>query len=185
MHVRCCVHILNLIVTEELKEVDESIMRVRSVVKYVKSSPSKFESFKTCLERENINFKGLLCLDVPTRWNSTFKMLEGAGKCQSAFELMEEWDGYYGLALWDGWNGVGPPNCDDWARIKVFLKFLKKIYEATMRLLGPLYVTCNMYIEEVSAIQLHLQEYCDSGDYILSFDVCSNEYSQAHESFAI
>jgi hypothetical protein len=25
-----------------------------------------------------------------------------------------------------------------------------------------------MYIEEVSAIQLHLQEYCDSGDYILS-----------------
>jgi hypothetical protein len=29
-------------------------------------------------------------------------------------------------------------------------------------------VTCNMYIEEVSAIQLHLQEYCDSDDYILS-----------------
>jgi len=28
-------------------------------------------------------------LDVPTRWNSTFKMLEGAEKCQSAFELME------------------------------------------------------------------------------------------------
>jgi hypothetical protein len=54
-----------------------------------------------------------------------------------------------------------------------------------MRLLGLLYVTCNMYIEEVSAIQLHLQEYCDSGDYILSFDVCFNEYSQAHESFAI
>jgi hypothetical protein len=29
-------------------------------------------------------------------------------------------------------------------------------------------MTCNMYIEEVSAIQLHLQEYCDSDDYILS-----------------
>jgi hypothetical protein len=29
-------------------------------------------------------------------------------------------------------------------------------------------VTCNVYIEEVSAIQLDLQEYCDSGDYILS-----------------
>jgi hypothetical protein len=66
MHVRCCVHILNLIVTEGLKEVDESIMNVRSVVKYVKSSPARFESFKTCLERENINFKGLY-LDVPTR----------------------------------------------------------------------------------------------------------------------
>jgi hypothetical protein len=96
MHVRCCAHILNLIVTDGLKEVDESIMRVKSAVKYVKSSPARFESFKTCLERENINFKGLLCLDVPTRWNSTFKMLEGAEKCQSAFELMEELDGYYG-----------------------------------------------------------------------------------------
>jgi len=60
MNVRCCVHILNLIVTEGLKEVDESIMRVISIVKYVKYSPTRFESFKTCLERENINFKGLL-----------------------------------------------------------------------------------------------------------------------------
>ncbi|XP_062157974.1 uncharacterized protein LOC133865569 [Alnus glutinosa] len=106
---------------------------------------------------------------IHVRWNSTFKMFEGVGKCQSAFELMEELDGYYGLALWDGKNGLRPPNCDDWARIKVFLKFLEIFYEATMRLLGPLYVTCNMYIEEVSAIQLHLQEYCDSDDYILSF----------------
>jgi hypothetical protein len=78
MHVRCCAHILNLIVSKGLKEVDESIMKVRSAVKYVKSSPARFESFKTCMEREKINFKGLLCLDVPTRWNSTFKMLEGA-----------------------------------------------------------------------------------------------------------
>jgi hypothetical protein len=40
MDVRCCAHILNLIVSEGLKEVDESIMKVRSVVKYVKSSPA-------------------------------------------------------------------------------------------------------------------------------------------------
>jgi hypothetical protein len=51
MHVRCCAHILNLMVSEGLKEVDESIMKVRSVVKYVKSF-SRFESFKTCMERE-------------------------------------------------------------------------------------------------------------------------------------
>jgi hypothetical protein len=99
MHVRCCAHILNLIMYERLKEVDESIMKVRSVVKYVKSSLARFESFKICLEREKTNFKGLLCMDVPTRWNPTFKMLEGAKKCQSAFGLMEEFDGYYVSAL--------------------------------------------------------------------------------------
>jgi hypothetical protein len=75
-------------------------------------------------------------------------MLEGAEKCQSAFELMEELDGYYDPALWDGKNGLGPPNCDDWARIMVFLKFLEIFYEATMRLSGSLYVTCNMTLKK-------------------------------------
>jgi hypothetical protein len=39
---------------------------------------------------KKILFKGLLCLDVVTRWNSTYKMLEGAEKCESAFVLMKE-----------------------------------------------------------------------------------------------
>jgi hypothetical protein len=91
MHVRCCAHILNLFVTEGLKKVDESIMKVRSAVKYVKSSPARFESFKTCLERENINFNGLLCLDVPTRWNSTFKMLEGAKNVKVFLNSWKSW----------------------------------------------------------------------------------------------
>jgi hypothetical protein len=67
MHVRCYAHILNLIVSEGLKEVDESIVKIRSAVKYVKSSSARFESFKTCMEREKLNYKGFLCLDVPTR----------------------------------------------------------------------------------------------------------------------
>jgi hypothetical protein len=148
MHVRCCAHILNLIVSEGLKEIDDSIVKVRSAVKYVKSFPSRFENFKPCIEREKITFKGLLCLDVLTRWNSTFKMLVGAEKCQSAFELMEEHDGNYVSSLSDeksGKKGLGPPNYNDWARIRIFLKFLKLFYEVTMRLSGSLYVTCNMY----------------------------------------
>ena len=51
MHMRCCAHILNLIVTEGLKEVDDFVMRVRSAVKYMKSSPARFEKFKVCIER--------------------------------------------------------------------------------------------------------------------------------------
>ncbi|XP_059431528.1 zinc finger BED domain-containing protein RICESLEEPER 2-like [Corylus avellana] len=92
MHIRCCTHILNLIVINGLKEVDESIVRVRSAVKYVKSSPARFEKFKACIEREQLDFKDLLCLDVPTRWNSTYLMLEGAEKCRVAFQFMEELD---------------------------------------------------------------------------------------------
>jgi hypothetical protein len=66
MHIRCYAHILNLIVTEGLKRVEDSIMRVRSGVKYVKSSPARFVKFKGCIERKQLAFKGLLCLDVLT-----------------------------------------------------------------------------------------------------------------------
>jgi hypothetical protein len=54
-------------------------------------------------------------------------MLEGAKKCQSAFEVLEEYDGQYVSLLWDEKNakkGLGPPTYDDWVRIKIFLKFL-------------------------------------------------------------
>jgi gamma-glutamyl phosphate reductase len=43
MHVKYCAHILNLIVTKSLKEVDDFIVRVRSAVKYVRSSHARFE----------------------------------------------------------------------------------------------------------------------------------------------
>jgi hypothetical protein len=50
MYIRCCAHILNLIVTDGLKEVSNSIVKVRNAVKYVKSSPSRFDKFKACME---------------------------------------------------------------------------------------------------------------------------------------
>jgi len=105
IHVRYCTHILNLIVSEGLKEVEDSIVRVTGAVKYVKSSPSRFENYKTCMERVQLTFNGLLCLDVSTRLNSTFKMLKGAKKCQNAFELMEEHDGNYVSSLFDEKSG--------------------------------------------------------------------------------
>jgi hypothetical protein len=37
-----------------------------------------------------------------------------------------------------------------------------------MRLSGSLYVTCNMYFQKICGIQMHLQAYSESGDYILS-----------------
>jgi len=60
MHVKCHPHILNLIVSGGLKEVDDSIVNVRSAMKYVKYSPARFEKFKFCMEREKLTFKGLL-----------------------------------------------------------------------------------------------------------------------------
>ena len=45
MHMRCCVHILNLIVRDGLAEVKESVVAIRNAVKYVRSSGPRLQSF--------------------------------------------------------------------------------------------------------------------------------------------
>ena len=51
MHMRCCAHILNLIVCDGLKDVHDSIVKFRNAVRYVKSSPSRLAKFKNCTEK--------------------------------------------------------------------------------------------------------------------------------------
>jgi hypothetical protein len=67
-----------------------------------------------------------------------------------------------------GKKGLGPHTFDDWHRIRIFLKFLKVFYDATLRLSGSLYVTSNMYFQEICGIQMHLDEYNENGDHVLS-----------------
>ncbi|KAL5559944.1 hypothetical protein UlMin_036155 [Ulmus minor] len=92
MHVRCCAHILNLIVSDGLKELHHSISSIRAAIRYIRLSTARVEKLSVCVAKEKIDFKGKLVLDVPTRWNSTYKMLEVALKCQKAFERYEEED---------------------------------------------------------------------------------------------
>ena len=76
VHMRCCA----LIVTDGLKHHSKSIDRVHYAVRYVKASPNRLQTFKRCVEKVKIESKAILCLDVATRWNSTYKMLENAEK---------------------------------------------------------------------------------------------------------
>ena len=92
LHMRCAAHILNLIVQEGLKGIHNSIVKVRNAVRYVKLSPKRMDRFKEAVEDEKIQSKSLLSLDVPTRWSSTYLMLEAAEKFETAFDRMHEED---------------------------------------------------------------------------------------------
>ena len=65
LHMCCCAHILNEIVQDGLKDLNESIVKVRNAMRYVKPSPNRFVKFKACVEKEKIQSKSLLCIDVP------------------------------------------------------------------------------------------------------------------------
>ncbi|XP_062112712.1 zinc finger BED domain-containing protein RICESLEEPER 2-like [Humulus lupulus] len=89
LHMRCYAHIVNLIVSEGLKEKHDSIVSIRHAVRYVRSSPARLKEFKKVVIEEGIECKGFLCLDVQMRWNSTYLMLNCAIKFRKAFESME------------------------------------------------------------------------------------------------
>lgn len=69
LHVRCPTHILSLIMTNYLKDFDDLVATIRGVVKFVKSSHTKFEKFKVVMRVASIECKNDICLDVPRRWN--------------------------------------------------------------------------------------------------------------------
>ena len=113
VHVRCCAHILNLIVTNGLKHHNNSIDRVNHVVRYVKASPNRLQTFKRCVQRVKIESTAILCLDAAIRWNSTYKMLKNAKKFEHAFKWMEYEDFEYILHFRDGDYDRRLPNEDD------------------------------------------------------------------------
>uniref|UniRef100_A0A3Q7HN68 hAT-like transposase RNase-H fold domain-containing protein n=1 Tax=Solanum lycopersicum TaxID=4081 RepID=A0A3Q7HN68_SOLLC len=82
----CMTYILNIIVQDGLKEIGKSVKLVRQAVKYIKQSPARYRKFKECCESELITCKKSLCLDVPTRRNYTYSMLDIAQHFELAFE---------------------------------------------------------------------------------------------------
>lgn len=67
LYMWCPAHILNLIVTDGLKDVHDLISNVRNEMRYVKSSSWRLAKFKECIGRKKIQCKKMVCLDVITR----------------------------------------------------------------------------------------------------------------------
>ncbi|KZV38952.1 hypothetical protein F511_41435 [Dorcoceras hygrometricum] len=122
----------------------DSVVKIRNAVRYVRSSPARFKKFKTCMEDEKISCKSMVCLDVHTRWNSTYVMLEAAEKFEKAFDRLEDHDSQY---------VKGPPSKEDWDNARNLVKFLGVFYEVTLRISGSLFVTSNQYFHELCLIK--------------------------------
>jgi hypothetical protein len=65
-------------VSSGLRKLQKSVLAIRNAVRYVRSSPQRLDYFKISIEKEKLTCKGLVCMDVPTRWNSTYMMLDAA-----------------------------------------------------------------------------------------------------------
>ena len=155
LHMRCCAHILNLIVGDGLKEIDVSIARVREAVRYVKSSPNRNQTFRSFMERLCIESKCLLSLDVHTRWNSTYLMLDIAEKFDKVFLRMDFEDDSYSSYFMNKENngGLGSPCGAGFQNCRMFVGFLKLFYNAIKKFSGSLCVISNTFFDEMFVIQ--------------------------------
>ncbi|KAH0748145.1 hypothetical protein KY290_027377 [Solanum tuberosum] len=153
LHVRCMAHILNLIVQDCLKEIGPSIKRVRQMMKYVRSSSTRTRNFLKCVEMQKIESDEMLSLDVPTRWNSTYLMLDTAEKFEKAFER---------------WTYCRFNSNEDWTNVRNVTKFLENFYELTLKVSGSRYVTCNVHFEDICELDAYLKVCITSDEVDLS-----------------
>ncbi|KAI4357416.1 hypothetical protein L6164_001364 [Bauhinia variegata] len=170
MHMRCAAHILNLIVNDGLKDLNPSIVSIRNAIRYVRSSPQRLQKFKQAAHAEKISSGASLCFDVPTRWNSTYTMLEHAIPFQKAFERLEDED--EGYVTW--FKDDRQPSSLDWDNARAFVQFLKLFYEVTLALSGSLHVTANCAFDEIQTINELLVKWSENEvDCVLGTMACN------------
>ncbi|XP_050890361.1 zinc finger BED domain-containing protein RICESLEEPER 1-like [Lathyrus oleraceus] len=155
LHMRCAAHVLNLVVRDGEKEHEGSIESVRTAVRFVRSSPQRAMKFKECVELAGITCKKKLCLDVSTRWNSTYLMLDAAEKFEAAFDNMIDEDPGY-IEYFD--LLTGPPGSQDWKKVRAFVVFLQTFYEATKVFSTSQEVSLHLAFHNLSSILCELQE---------------------------
>ncbi|CAK8575837.1 unnamed protein product [Lathyrus sativus] len=147
-HVRYGAHILNLIVHDGLKVIDGSLDKIRLCVKYVRGSEARKIKFAFCLEQlSNVTSKQVR-QDLPTRWNSTYLMLETAMGQREAFTLLSDIDPYFDCCL----------SNEEWDEVKTIADFLKPFYDITVFFSGSTYPTANLYFSGVWRIHMKIKE---------------------------
>lgn len=137
-HVRCCAHILNLLVQDGLGKIKDIIHNIRESVKYINYNDARLKAFCDVVEQKRLKDRKLI-LDCPTRWNSTFQMLSTALKFKIAFPAYKEREPHYDYA----------PLNEEWDKVEKVCQLLEVFNLATHVISGSEYPTANLYLAEV------------------------------------
>lgn len=125
--IRCLAHIVNLCAKDIMRNVDETestksiIEKLRKGVIGIRGSPQRREIYlRNCTEN---GIGDLLPIqDVPTRWNSTFDMIERALRIETAFTATLKTIGELRSYILSE---------QDWALLKQLMDFLAPLKQAT------------------------------------------------------
>jgi len=74
-HMRCCMHILNLIVKDGKQKIYTSIGNIRESVGYWVATPKWEEKFKDTCQQFSMTYEKKLAQDCRRSWNSAYLMV--------------------------------------------------------------------------------------------------------------
>lgn len=146
-HVRCCAHILNLLVQDGLNQIVDAIDVVREGIKYLKNSESRLNEFAKIKKQLQLPSRKLI-LDCPTRWNSTYLMLASALEFRDVFPRYGDIDPWFHYV----------PSEFEWMKVEEVCKFLGIFYEITNIISGSDYPIANLFLVELYRIKELLNE---------------------------
>ncbi|KAG6390464.1 hypothetical protein SASPL_148199 [Salvia splendens] len=104
------------------------------------------------LNKYTIDCKKPLCLHVPTRWDSTYLMLESALPYEEAFTLSKNQHSCFVEVLKQRKHNdlsIGPPKKEDWANVKNMMEYLRKFYALTRVFSATRYPTSHLFFAEM------------------------------------
>ena len=145
-HVCCVARIVNLVVNDGLEPIEGLISDLRNTVKYFKRSPSRLYKFVEVCNDYAIQVGKCLSLDVKTRWNSTYKMLNTCIEYRSAF-------GYYAQV---DQNYAWKPTDSEWDMYEKIRPILGEMAGATTAFSGSVYPTANVFYPYILKVKLAL-----------------------------
>ncbi|GKA32922.1 zinc finger BED domain-containing protein RICESLEEPER 2-like protein, partial [Tanacetum coccineum] len=149
----------NASVQDGIKHVGSFIESIRCAIKWIKKSGTRIEKFNKCAQSARCDSTKSLVLDCPTRWNSTYNMVEVAHEYKDAFTRYDLEDVDFGLHIVN--KGHSVPTSEDWVKAKKLCHFLKTFYEITLRISETKYVTSHTLVNELATIRALLRAQLD------------------------
>ncbi|XP_071928272.1 zinc finger BED domain-containing protein RICESLEEPER 2-like [Coffea arabica] len=141
-HVRCCAHILNLVVQDGISEIVDITKAIRDSVEFVNRSEGRALMFAEIAQQLHIPGKKLL-YDCKTRWNATFEMLNCAIKFKDVFPRFQDREQSYDFC----------PSAEDWKKAEKVCSVLEKFWECTHIISSSDYPTSNLFLQELVKIK--------------------------------
>ncbi|KAI3939815.1 hypothetical protein MKW92_046260 [Papaver armeniacum] len=132
-HVRCCCHILNLVVQDGLrvKEFKEMLENIKDSIAFMFASSMRYGQFRNACRSVGVRPKKLQT-DCEHRWNSTYMMLKDVLPYRNAIQrFLADMACRYTVSN------------SDWEHAELLCNFLKPFYEATNYFSGVDYATSN------------------------------------------